>query len=58
MPQSIEEQIGTLSAVKAEAHLFEVNGEMFCGNLVPRSSDSALQERECRFDGVRVSIPV
>jgi hypothetical protein len=35
MPQSIEEQIGTLPAVKAETHLFEVSGEMFCGNPVP-----------------------
>jgi len=45
-----------LATVETERHFVKVGGQMLCRNLVPRSHDSALQERERRFDRVRVSI--
>ena len=57
MTQGIEEQIGALPAIKPKAHLFQIRREMLSGNFVPSADDAALQERESRFNGVRVDIP-
>ncbi len=56
MTQSIKKQIGTLSAIESEFHLFKVGWEMLGANPVPRSHDAALEQGECRFDGVGVNV--
>jgi|ERR1700721_505255 len=58
MAQGIQEQSLTLPAIKPELHLLEVGGEMFRADLVPRSDDAALQERERRFNGVSVNVAI
>ena len=50
--QRVNEQIGILPAIEAECHLVQVKGEMLRADLVPRSNDAALQEREGGLDGV------
>src|SRR6266581_4362326 len=54
MTQGIEEQIGTLSAVKAKYHFVQIGLEMLCGDVVPRSHDSTLEKRERGFGGIGV----
>ena len=56
MTQGIDEQIGTIPAIKAEFHLLQIGGEMLCGNLMPRSHDAALEQRERGFDGIGVNV--
>jgi len=58
MTQSIKEQIRVLAAIESECHFFQVSWKMLGTNLVPRSSNSALEERKGRFYGVGVGIPV
>ena len=55
MTQSINEQIGSVSAVKPEFHLCEVGREMFGADFMPASHDTALEQRECRFHGICVT---
>src|SRR5947209_4617029 len=57
MTQGIQEQIGTLPSIEAKLHLFQIGSEMLGAESVPRSHDSALEKRECRFDGVGVNVP-
>lgn len=52
MAQSINEQIGTLPAVEAKLHFFQVGLKMLCADLVPRPYDSTLKQRECGFNRV------
>src|SRR5690348_14132424 len=56
MTQSVQEQIGILPAIEPEGHLIQVGGEMLCADLVPRSHDAALQERECGLYGIGVNV--
>src|ERR1700722_542864 len=56
MTQSINEQIGTLSAVEAKGHFFTVGLEMLRAYFMPRSHDAALQEGECGFNGIGVDV--
>lgn len=56
MAQGIQEQVRILAAIKAEAHLFAVGLEMLGANLVPRSYDPALEQRESGFDSVCVDV--
>src|SRR5208282_5981800 len=58
MTQGIKEQIGTLPAIEAELHLIQVGLEMLCADVVPRSHDSTLQEREAGLGSIRVNQPV
>jgi hypothetical protein len=51
MPQRIYEEIGILAAIETEFHLRKVSREMFCTDLMPRSYDAALEQREGGFDG-------
>jgi hypothetical protein len=44
MAQRIKEQIGTFAAIKPEGHFFQVGGEVFRADLVPRSHDAALEQ--------------
>lgn len=57
MTQGINEQIGTLSAIEAERHFFEIGLQMLGAQFVPRSTKPALEKRESGFDGVGVSVP-
>src|SRR5258708_6486003 len=56
MTQGVQEQIGVLPAIEAEAHLFQIGSKMLCGNSVPSSNDAALKQRECGFYGVGVDV--
>src|ERR1019366_905426 len=56
MEQSVEEQIGTVSAVEAEAHLVQIGLQMLGAYLVPTSHDAALEQRECGLNSVRVNV--
>ena len=56
MTQGINEQIGTLPAIEAELHLFEVGRKMLGANPVPRPHDAALEEREGGFNRVGVNV--
>src|SRR5208283_3161613 len=54
--QSIHEQIGTLSPVETEAHFVQVGLQMLSADLVPCPGDAPLEQRECRFDAIRVDV--
>lgn len=54
--QGIQEQIGTLAAVKAECHFIEIGGQMLCANVMPRSEDSTLEQGERAFDGISMNV--
>jgi hypothetical protein len=56
MTQGVQKEIRALSAIEPERHFVQVGREMFCADLVPRSHDAALQERECRLDGVGMNV--
>ena len=56
MTQGFGKQVSILSPVKAELHLRQIPGKMLGRNLMPRSHDAAFQERERRFNGVRVNV--
>ncbi len=56
MTQSVNKQIGTLPAIEAKFHLFQVGREMFGANSVPRSHDAAFEKRECGFNGIGVNV--
>jgi len=52
MTQGVQEQVRILAPIEAESHFVQVCREMFRTDLMPRSHDAALQERECRFDRI------
>ena len=56
MTQGIQEQVGVFPAVESERHFVEVSSKMLRANLVPRSHDSALQEREGTFNRIGVDV--
>ena len=56
MTQSIEEQIGAIAAVEPKFHLFQVGREMLGRDAMPRPGNSALEERESRFDCVGMNV--
>jgi len=58
MTQSVNEQIGVLAAIEAKGHFVQVGGEMLCGDAMPSSNDAAFEQRERRFDGVGMDVPV
>lgn len=58
VPQRIHEEIGILATIESEFHLCEVSRKMLCADLVPRSDDATLQEREGVFDCVGMNVPV
>ena len=53
MTQRINEQIGAPTAIESECHFLKVGRKMLCRNLMPRTKDAALQERESGFDPIR-----
>jgi hypothetical protein len=56
MTQGVNEQIGTLSAIEAEAHLFQVGRKMLGADPMPRSHNAAFEKRESGFDGIGVNV--
>jgi hypothetical protein len=56
MTQGVQKQVGTLPAIETELHLFQVGGEMFGANPVPRSHDSTLEKGKRGFDGIGVNV--
>ena len=56
MTQGVQEQIGAIAAIEAKLHLFQVGWKVFSRDAVPRSRDTALEERERGFDGVSVNV--
>lgn len=58
MTKGIQKQIGILPAIEAEAHFVEIGRQMLCGNPMPCADDAALQERESRFNRVRVNVAI
>src|ERR1039458_28416 len=56
MAQRVEEQIGAIPAVEAEGHLVQVGLQMLGADLVPRSHDAALEQRESRLNGVGMNV--
>lgn len=58
MTQSVLEKSVALPAIESEGHFFQISGEMFRGDFMPCSSDTALQERKGVFDGVCVDFAI
>src|ERR1035441_5629101 len=56
MAQGIEKQIGTVTAIKAKAHFVKIGLQVLRADAVPSSNDSALQQRESRFNGVGMNV--
>jgi hypothetical protein len=56
MTQSVNEQIGSLPAVKTELHFVQVGLQVFGANLVPGSHNAALQQRERTFHCISVYV--
>jgi len=56
MPEGILKERVTFPSIKSEGHFFQVRGEMFDGDVVPRSHDAALQKREGIFDSVGMDV--
>lgn len=55
---SIKEQIRTLAAIKPKGHFLKICRKMFRADLVPRSNNATLKQRECRFHGVCVDVAI
>ena len=56
MAQSVQKQIRILPAIEPECHFIQVGREMFCADFMPRSHDAALEQGECRFNGIGVNV--
>jgi hypothetical protein len=56
MTQGVQEQIGILPAVEAEGHFLAVGLEMLRADFMPRAHNSALEKRECGFNGIGVNV--
>jgi len=58
MTQGVQKQVGILSAIESEGHLSAIGLQMLRADLMPRSDNAALQEREGRLDGIGMDVPV
>lgn len=58
MSQCVQEQIGFIAPIKSERHFFEVGLQMFCTDSVPRSDDTALEQRERGLNRIGVDVPL
>lgn len=56
MTQGVQEQVTILSAIEPEAHFFKVGREMLCANMMPRSANAPLEQRERVFDSVCMNV--
>ena len=58
MLQRFEKQGFGIAAIKPESHFLKVGGKMLCRDLMPRTNDAALEQRERGLDAVRGDIAV
>jgi len=58
MTQGVKEKIGSFPSIEPKGHFVQIGREMLGADLVPRSNDSALQQRERGFDGVGMNVAV
>src|ERR1700733_10841270 len=56
MLQGIHKQIGILPTIETKGHLIQVGWKMLGADFVPRSDDATLEQREGRFNAVRVDV--
>src|ERR1035437_1803498 len=56
LEQRVAEKIRVLAVVKTEAHFVKVGLQMLCTNPMPRSDDTAFQQREGELYGICVQI--
>ena len=56
MAQRVDKQIGVFAAIESERHFVQIGLQVLRADLVPRSHDAALEQRECRLDGVGVNV--
>lgn len=56
MTQRVNEQIGALPAIKAEAHFVKVGLQVLGADLVPCPCNASLKQREGRFGGGGVNV--
>src|ERR1039458_4670943 len=52
MAECIKEQRMTLATIESERHLVQIGREMLGADAMPRSYDAALEQRECRVNGI------
>lgn len=58
MAQRIQKQIIALPTIKPKLHLCKVGRKVLRANLVPRTDDAPLQQRERRLCRVRMNITI
>src|ERR1700694_4983152 len=58
MTQRVEKQIRPLAAIESERHFVKVGCEMLSTNVMPRTNDATLEQRERRFNSVSVNVAV
>src|SRR5690242_797032 len=58
MTQGVEKQIRSLAAIKSKCHFVAVGREMFRADVVPRSDNAALEQRERRLNSVGMNVTV
>jgi hypothetical protein len=56
MTECVQEQIGLVAAIEAKRHFFAVGLKVFRADSMPRTDNSALQERECGLNGIGIDI--
>lgn len=56
MTQGIQKQVGILSVIESESHLFTVGLQALRAAFVPCSNDAALEKREHGFNGIGVHV--
>ena len=56
MTQSIQEQIAIFPPIESEGHFFEVRRKMFCADVMPRSANPSLEQRERIFDSIGMRV--
>lgn len=54
--QRIAEQVRVMAIVEPERHFVQVGRKMLCRDLMPRSDNAALEQRESGFNAVRRNV--
>lgn len=54
----VTEQKWVLAIVESPRHLVQIRGKMLRGNTVPRAHNAPFEQRERRFDGIGMNVPV
>lgn len=56
MTQSINEQVRVVAAIKPKAHFLKISLHVLGAELVPATTQAALEEGECGFNSIGVSV--